>query len=116
MRWSLAALVLLLAWWEWPGAMPLPWRHTPLIDRQAAQRRANQMLANYVEHSGEPVGHFIEPATVDYPDGWAFSWRYVPCPTVAQLQVFIHRDGRGDYGETPECHPWRGFGVAPQKA
>lgn len=115
-RFALAALVLALAWWEWPGAdaLRLPWQSAPMINRANAQTRANQMLASYARHSGDPPGHFVEPATVDYPDGWEFSWRYVPCPAVARLRIFIHRDGRGDYGETPECHPMRGFGVPPQ--
>ena len=63
------------------------------------------MLAAYVSNSGEPPNHFADRQAIAYPDGWEFSWVYRPCPDLATLKVFIHKDGRGDYGETPECAP-----------
>ena len=114
MRWqaavkfALAALALVAAVQFWLARTPRE------IGQPEAAAKASAMLSAYVAHTGEPPSHFAAPQEVAYADGWQYSWRYRPCPDIAALQIFIHRDGRGDYGAPPECHPVRGLAVPPQ--
>ncbi len=83
------------------------------IDVQTAARRADRLLAVYINDSGEPAAHFIAASTIGYPDGWEFAWRYRPCPDTAALKVFIRKSGSATYSALPDCSPRREFAVRP---
>ena len=97
-RWRLvlAGIAVALA------ALLLP-RPPHVIEEADAQARATAMLARYISRTGEPRAHFVAPEASAYADGWQFSWRYRPCSETGALEIFIYRDGHGDYGREPVC-------------
>lgn len=110
LRFGLAGIALALAGWIGFG------RAADRLDKPQATALAGRLLAAYAAQSGEPARHFAPQPTVDYPDGWEFGWSYAPCPEVARLRVFIGRNGRADYSETPDCAPAQGLGAPLTRA
>lgn len=108
-RFMLAAVALALAGWIGLGRVP------DRLDKPAATMVAAKLLAAYARETGEPAVHFTARGPVDYPDGWEFSWSYAPCPEIASLRVFIGRDGRANYAQTPDCAPAAGLMVPPAR-
>lgn len=82
------------------------------IDAPAAARIADRLRTQYDRGSGQPPNNFARREDRQWADGWEFRWRYVPCPELASLRVWISRDGRrAGYAELPDC----GFGGPPLK-
>lgn len=106
-RFGLAATIFALAGWLAFG--PAPDR----LDKPQATQLAGRLLGAYATQSGEPAVHFVRAGVVDWPDGWEFSWTYAPCPEIARLRIFVGRNGRADYAETPDCAPATGFAAPP---
>lgn len=89
-------------------------RPEPTITPETADAIAARVMARYVADAGDNPAHFATPASVDYPDGWDYSWVYQLCPDEGELRVFVTRGGRASITATPECNPVRGFGVRPR--
>ncbi|MGL4541370.1 MAG: hypothetical protein ACRCUI_02535, partial [Polymorphobacter sp.] len=61
-----AAAILLLALGLWRLRTPAD------IASPLAQSRAEQMLAAFIQRSGEPPSHFAAMTRIEYPEGWEY--------------------------------------------
>ena len=86
------------------------------IDAPTAAKIADKLQVQYARTSGQPPRAFTGREDMQWADGWEFRWRYLPCPELASLRVWISRDGRSArYAELPDCAPDNGLNVAPLK-
>ncbi|QMW22423.1 hypothetical protein [Sandaracinobacteroides saxicola] len=102
---AMLALTAAAAVWLFRPASP--------ITQEDADRIAERALISYISSAGERRGHFAEAQSVDYADGWDYSWTYKICPDEGELRVFVTLKGRASITATPDCNPVRGFRVRP---